>query len=511
MHTLLGYAWLEERFCLESVQPLPVSSSAGGSRVTRDDGTTRHEVWPQRYHPEDTIAGHLSFAFRNEGIFLEQLARLYSIDEVKTALEGWINREPTGVYARRAGFLYEWLTGGSLNVADLTQGNYADALPLDQFFTGDGKRNRRWRIRDNLPGTPAFCPMVRRTSAVVEAEGLNMEEALEELEHDYGADLVRRSCVWLTIKESRASFLIEHEQKQEDRIRRFAAVMEQECGREPDPLAFEYLQKLQADILGPNALVYGIRRSPVYVGHTAGYEPVVDYIAPSWQHVPEMLHGLSHLLGRTASQSSLLRAAVVSFAFVYVHPMSDGNGRISRFLINDVLRRDDVISSPLILPVSATITDSTRQRADYDHALESFSRPLMQTYADKWRFGETEIAPDGREYNLHFDAYDEALPAWRYPDLTSHVAYLHRVLEQTIRHEMRKEADTLKANDQARREIKEVLEAPDMELDTIIRSITQNGFQLSNKLIKRYPLLAENSRFGTRIVEIIKNAFKSEE
>ncbi|MDW5416605.1 hypothetical protein R6242_08490 [Iodobacter sp. CM08] len=49
---------------------------------------------------------------------------------------------------------------------------------------------------------------------------------------------------------------------------------------------------------------------------------------------------------------------------------------------------------------------------------------------------------------------------------------------------MRKEARFLKANDQARSAIKQFLEAPDNELDGIIRSIRQNGNTLSNPLCK---------------------------
>lgn len=40
----------------------------------------------------------------------------------------WIRREPTGQYARRAGSLYERLTGRLLDVPDTTRGNYVPAV-----------------------------------------------------------------------------------------------------------------------------------------------------------------------------------------------------------------------------------------------------------------------------------------------------------------------------------------------------------------------------------------------
>ena len=172
---------------------------------------------------------------------------------------------------------------------------------------------------------------------------------------------------------------------------------------------------------------------------------MVDYIAPHWDAVPALLEGLDCFLMRTAQQSSLVRAAVASFGFVYVHPMADGNGRISRFLINDVLRRDGVVAAPIILPVYATITHSARARVAYDQVLEQFSRPLMRRYAEQYHFGQVMTALDGGDYNFYFSQYDDALPAWRYPDLTAHVAYLGEVVRATLQDEMRAQAQFLKA------------------------------------------------------------------
>jgi hypothetical protein len=223
-----------------------------------------------------------------------------------------------------------------------------------------------------------------------------------------------------------------------------------------------------------------------------------------------MLVGLSQFLQRTQGGAPIVRAAAASFGFVYVHPMADGNGRISRFLINDVLRRDGAVPAPIILPVSATITQSTRDRAAYDKVLERFSRPLMKHYADQYTFGKTETADDGVEFNLHFRAYDDALPAWRYPDFTAHVSYLADVIDVTLRHEMRNEARFLHANDTARRAIKNFLEAPDNDLDSIIRSVRQNGNSISNSLRKRYPLLDERPNLAAQIVNAITEAFAEE-
>lgn len=82
--------------------------------------------------------------------------------------------------------------------------------------------------------------------------------------------------------------------------------------------------------------------------------------------------------------------------------MADGNGQISRCLINDVLHRDGIVPAPLILPISTVITHNTHNRTDYDRGLERFSKPLMRHYAEHYRFGETVQAEDGVGYNFHF-------------------------------------------------------------------------------------------------------------
>ncbi|MEB0089990.1 MULTISPECIES: Fic family protein [unclassified Pseudomonas] len=452
----------------------------------------------------------MAFAFKHEGIHLELLARLFN--EVSAEqLDRWIDAEPTGQYARRAGFFYEFLTGNRLSFKGVISGNYISALDENLYLTAPRPENNpRWRVRNNLPGTRDYCPMVLRNERIRQIEEYNCAQQLNALEIEFGSDLLQRSSVWLTIKESRASFAIEHEEQHTDRVQRFASVMEQRCGQYEQPLSDSALTDLQAQILGPRATRYGLRRSPVFVGEVDGFTDVVHYIAPHWNDAPSLLSGLRMVAQRTEGASALIRAAVLSFGFVYIHPMADGNGRISRFLINDVLRRDRAIPEPFILPVSATITSSLVNRRGYDQILELFSRPLMRRYAADWRFAAEQVAEDGVHYSLEFDAYQDALPAWRYPDLTDHVEYLGHVVKVTIELEMRKEADHLRALRLAREQVKNVLEGPDSDIDRIIRSVRENGGKLSNKLLKEFPLLSEGS-VGVDVVAVIQTVFAARE
>lgn len=503
----VGFKWVAQRLNIEPVQPFSVESKIGTSRRTVVN-PTREETYSAAARPDATIASHLTFGLKHELVNLEFLARLFDVLDPQI-LEEWIRGEPTGAYARRAGFLFEWLTGRQLNVPDVPSGNYVDALDPEQFVVATRPVNvQRWRVRDNLPGTRDFCPTIRRTDAVRAVERYHCAAALDFLEVEYGADILMRSAVWLSIKESRASFAIEHEEKQVDRVKRFAAVMERRCGQTDDPLLLETLTELQTEILGA-ATRYGVRQSPVIVGHTHGFDDIVDYIGPPWERAGELLDGLRRSLAKTVGVSSILRASLASFGFVYIHPMIDGNGRISRFLVNDVLRRDGAVPAPFILPISATITNKTKERAGYDRALETLSRPLLARYRDNFHFGAEYVCADGVRSNFHFDAYDDAMPTWRYPDLTHQTEYIGEVVRLTIEVEMSKEASFLRDMELAREGVKNYLEGPNSDIDQIIRSVRENGWKVSNKLVKAFSPLAD-SALADAVIAAVRDVFEPE-
>jgi hypothetical protein len=503
----IGYRWLIAHYGLAPTQALHTETEIGPTRAKATDGTTERRTVQEHLRPESSLAGHLGFALKHEGVHLEVLSRLFAAVS-PAEIEAWIRDEPTGQYARRTGFFYEWLTGTRLDVPDTTRGNYILALDPELELTAPAPlNNTRWRVRDNLLGGPGFSPQLRLTSDTKQALELKLNERIARLEGQFGADLVLRSAVWLTVKESRASFAIEHEEDKRDRVQRFAVVMEQRTGKSADPLDPVELEGLQREILGPNALHYGLRRSPVFVGETARFgEERVHYIAPHWDDVRSILTGLREVLQRTAGVSPIARAALISFGFVYLHPMIDANGRISRFLINDVLRRDGAVPTPYIVPISAILQRPDLRPLSYDAALELFSRPLMQRYRDQWSFGAEQQAEDGVRYNLQFQGYKDALHAWRYPDLTRHVSFLADALERTIEQEMRSEAEYLQRHRAARSRLKTIIEGPDPSLDRIIRAVRESRGAISGKLRAEYPIL-ERTEIAEDVVRAVREEF----
>lgn len=485
---LLGFQRLAQQHAIALVQPLFSRSRLGSvrQRTVTPEGETL--TWPAQYQPADTLRGHFEFGLKYERLNLEFFSRLFArIDPAEVV--AWVQDEPTGRYARRTAFLYEWFTGQTLPVPDTASNvGLVDAIDAGRYLAAQRpERVRRWRVNNNLPGTPAFCPWAYLGPEPERSWLFDVAAGVQALDEVYGPELLLRSAAWLTLKESRASFAIEHEADKGDRVKRFAAAIGEFSGRMQEPLDNDPLQQLQKAVLGESALRLGLRQSPVFVGQNSFQGQVVHYIAPHESLVDEMLAALRQYEARTRGAHPVARAAVVSFAFVYLHPLVDGNGRVHRFLINHLLAADKAVPANLIVPVSATIAGSTKGRVDYDATLERFSKPFMRLYADAYRFGQRHTCPDGVLSDFEFLQAPDAQHAWRYLDLTAHVQYLSAVLRQTVEHEMANEAQLLGQYDAALEAIKAVVEMPNADAERIIRSLRQSNWAISNKLCKELP------------------------
>jgi len=329
---------------------------------------------------------------------------------------------------------------------------------------------------------------------------------------EFGPDLLMRSAVWLTLRESRASFSIEGEGNQVSRVQRFADVMARRLGQGTVPLSADVLAELQQEILGRRTSLgqFGLRQSPVFVGETVRYQDIVHYVAPPAADVAAMLEGLRVFLDRTQGQPAVMRSAVVAFGFVYIHPLADGNGRVHRFLINDILRRDGVVPDAMILPVSSLIADDAQVRRRYDQVLDGVSRPLMSLVREHVDFARKPIVyPDGVSSNFCFSGETLACPVWRYPDLGPHVCFLADVLGETLATKMWEESRYLQLHARARAALKEIVEMPDAQADRVIRSLQQNDGVLSNVLAREIPILAEPGVWA-EVVEAVSAAWQGD-
>lgn len=129
------------------------------------------------HHPDDPLE-NLEFYLKYDDFSLDFLRAVFNhIPETKIA--GFIDAAPASKQPRKIGYLYEWLTGKQLVLSRPVGGNYTDLLNPEKYLTGEIRENARWRINDNLLGTPAYCPVVRRTQELKELLNQDLSQKLK--------------------------------------------------------------------------------------------------------------------------------------------------------------------------------------------------------------------------------------------------------------------------------------------------------------------------------------------
>lgn len=71
----------------------------------------------------------------------------------------------------------------------------------------------------------------------------------------------------------------------------------------------------------------------------------------------------SHKRMKEGKVAPVIHAAAIAYGFVFLHPFEDGNGRIHRFLIHNILSLKGMVPRGLMFPVSAVML---KNPADYD-------------------------------------------------------------------------------------------------------------------------------------------------
>lgn len=459
--TPAGYSALIGAY--ELAVPLPSKLSATGARhrIT-DDGAWR--IMTPRHAPEQSLEGHLTFALKNEGLDLAVLKRLFAATGAE-AIAALVRDKPTGVYSRRLWFLYEWLTGERLDLPDAQGGRYVPVLDPEIQYGGLECTAARYRVKDNLPGTPEFCPLVFRTEALDRFAAMNLAQRAQDIVADVPRDLLSRTAAFLLLKDSRSSYAIEGESPPQDRIQRWGRAIG-EAGRQP--LDQDELLRLQRIVIGDARFVHlGFRTEGGFVGeHDRETRlPLPDHISARSEDLPNLVDGIIEF-DRGAAQllDPVIAAAILAFGFVYVHPFEDGNGRLHRYLIHHVLAERGFNPPGVVFPVSAAILERI---TDYRTVLESYSHRLLPLI--QW---ESTDRFNVRVLNDTGDFY-------RFFDATPHAEFLYECVQRTIEEDLPNETAFLENYDTFRRRVEDMVDMPERIVDLLFRFLQQNDGQLS--------------------------------
>jgi len=463
-----GYLFLVKRFNL-NVIPHPHSSYVSKSTVHRSEvqGEIVKDIYPDSYWPGETTGNHLEFALKYDGVNLAYLTLLFNASTEIEIVE-FIQSKPNGKYARRIWFFYEFLTAKVLPLKNLTKGNYTEILDSDKYFTiVPGERVQRQRIINNLYGSRDFCPVVRRTEKLQKMDIAVLRKRCEDIITSYSPELVRRALSYFYNRETKSSFEIEHVKPDASRTRKFVASLEM---AEYQDFCKKYLLiDLQNRIVDPRFREDDYRITQNYVGQSVSFQKeIIHYICPKTEDLSDLMKGLldSHLKMKAAKVSPIIHAAVIAYGFVFLHPFEDGNGRIHRFLIHNILSVQGMVPKGLMFPVSAVML---KNPASYNDSLEVFSRPLM---------GLIEYSLDETG---QMSVYNDTSCWYRFMDMTAQTEALFDFVVLTIENELVDELNFLAGYENTKKAILEIIDMPDRLLDLFIRLCLQNNGSLSVK------------------------------
>lgn len=471
-----GQSWLRRHLQLDVPQPAVRSFCVPGSRRTVHDGNQISEFYPPRYWPGDTALDHLKFSLKYEPLDLRIIVATFH-RLPPTDLLNWIREAPTSKYSRQIWFLYERLTGQPLDLPDLTTGPYIPAIDPKRHVTANPRHSPRHRVYDNLIGGHRLAVIIRRTKKLETLMSVDIEDAVRAVVDLYDPDLIRRATSYLFTKETRSSFAIESEKPNAQRTERFISALRHAA--DFDPIDTGAIIALQNQIVDPRYAAKGWRDVQNFVGATTSdYKERIHYICPRPTDVPSLMRGWQSMADAIEEDEAIppvIAAAVVSFAFVFIHPFEDGNGRIHRFLINSVMARRKAIPEDFIFPVSASIL---RHKHEYDRVLEQFSRPLLAIIG--WRY-------DGRTLTVENDT---AL-LYRYFDATAQAEFLYERVIDTIANDLTEELRFLSVFDKATAAMREIVDMPDRHLHLFFKLCMQNAGRLSKGKRDEFPELTD--------------------
>ncbi|OFZ70871.1 MAG: hypothetical protein A2Z01_11885 [Betaproteobacteria bacterium RBG_16_58_11] len=443
-----------------------VSSRYAVKQIHESGDSSREVIYPHQFAFEDTLPRHLEFCLKHEGINLEVLKALFDKTGPQPYAD-WLKNSPSSLYARRVCFLYEWLLDQKLPVHDVTAGHYTPAADPGMYFLPEGIRERRFRVINNLPGPPAFCPLVRRAPLLEAFIRKNLKGQITAALAGMDAEALARAVDYLYLAETKSSYGIERETPTPERMRRFRQLLE--AAGEDVALDEDCFVGWQNEIMEPRRREAGFRAIQNWLGKS-GYRHRhrADYIPPAAEDVRILMQGLADYCRRAESGGidPVIASACASFGFVFIHPFIDGNGRLHRFLLHHLLRRTGFTPPGALVPVSSVMYGDL---VAYSEILHAFSKPVMallEYYIEENNEAIRVTSKHPRDFYAYFDA-------------TRIVEYVYGAIEKAVEEDLPLEVTYLQCYDAAYGRINARFDMPRRELDLFIQVAVDNGGNLS--------------------------------
>jgi hypothetical protein len=494
--TPLGYQALIERYDLR-VPPLEqtfVLSPTTGivKHKVAADGSERTEIPRNRYTGGSDVVSSLTFAFRRERLNLTVLAALFSQQEVLATIQEWLNTSPTSRYARLAAHLAKWLIGAGFDFTLPPGAPRVRVLEQNEYVTGPARTDPQFGVLNNLLGTPAFCPIVRRTATLEALLVQNLREKVTQAISKIDSEVLVRAVDYLYLSETRSTFSIEREIPDNQRAARFRQLLE--SAGQPGLVTEEQLCNWQNQILSVYSAEAAFRHQQNWLSRSGRLRNIADFIPPPPEHVRPMMEGVMQVarLGEENTIDPAIAAACAAFGLVFVHPFMDGNGRLHRFLIHHILRQSGYTPAGVVLPISARMLKSLDR---YSKLLKSYSTPRTALL--------DYVLDDDSETIL----IRSPQPAWLYAsfDATAICEFVLACIAQCVEEDLAQEVKYLEAFDRTKSRLEAWLDLPQPKLSLLVRLIVQGNGELSERKRKHFDRLDDEAL--ARAEEVVNEEF----
>lgn len=399
----IGYKAVIETFELPMKSPIQLYDKKVKSFPKDNEGTTMLEA----------LFYHIQFALKNEGIDLLFFALLFQKLEEDQLIE-LVQFKHTGETTRRIWFLLEFVSQKELPIANLKyRKEYVHALDEKiQYGLSDGILSKRHRVINNLPGTPNFCPLTKKTDRLKKYTEKYKDFSVSSLfiPSETNTILIEKMAHSLLLKDSKSSFIIEGEKINNRRAQEFAKVLRKAGHYTIDNV---FLLSLQKEIMkGSKFNKLGFRTEGGFIGehdYETG-EPIPSHISARHEDIETLMDGLYQTISFFKNDSNfdpIVAASSIAFGFVNIHPFFDGNGRIHRYLINHILSLKKISLPSSTFPISAAIRHNIEA---YSKVLNAYSEAIIE-FID-WEETEdlnVKVLSDSDIYYRFFDASEFSL------------------------------------------------------------------------------------------------------
>jgi len=474
---LIGYSWLLHNFDLNIHlrESCCISGKRLASQKTQKSGWT---IFDTQLSVDETPYTNLEFALKHETIDLLLLKTILKTFSKEYLLKN-IQSNPKRILSKKIWFFYEFLLNEQLPLDDLPVGKYDDILDEKKYVVRNIPiKSKRHKLNNNLLGTANMCAIITKTKKLQEFIDTDLSSDVSSVIGNISKSLVRRAASFLLLSDSKASFEIEGERPTKNRVENWGKIIN-EAGK--TPLSINEIERLHAILLEDSRFIkIGLREDEVFLGDRDRENyPLPEFIGAKSRDLKKLLQDWIELDAFLCSDETnpILHAVIIAFAFVYIHPLEDGNGRIHRYLMHHVLAQRNFYPKGMIFPISNVILDEIER---YKDVLVLHTAPLMGQI-------DWEATPSG-----NVKVINETEDLYRFFDCTRSCEFIYKSVQKTISKTLPDELKYLNSFDKAYENISLFIEMPDNKIKSLITFILQNNGKLSkNKREKYYEKLTQ--------------------